>query len=260
MFGLDLDIVHEIVTLVRQTISGDDQRSRVELVKFSGKDDDVIREDASKVYLRCMSERMRDGDGNPVEFIARLASVGSFWHIPDYACELVAVVPEDAARAVGAAFVLPMSVTPPKKLAAGFKAFWSLGAASLLVACAGFMFKTKTGATMGLKDDGGFLLSWPNGTRIECDSSALRFVVCDNVGVATSMILDASGWYVRTAPNGLPTLTLSVDGLTGTFEGKGIGFFVAKFPFGRLGALATVPIAYPSAGVPAPSVTWSMSP
>jgi len=79
-FGLDL--IDTITALVRQLVSADDMRSRVELVKFSGKDDDVIRDDATKVYLRCTSERMRDGEGQPVEFIARLVSIAGIWTIP----------------------------------------------------------------------------------------------------------------------------------------------------------------------------------
>lgn len=244
-----LDFLDSIATFVRQLVSSDDMRSRVELVKFSGKDADVIRDDTTKVYLRCTSERMRDGAGEPVEFIARLVSVAGIWNIPAEACELVAVVPEDAARAVGAAYVFPMSATPPTKLALGVKAFWSI-AGKLLVAANAIVMKTP-GLTFGM-DGGKLTIAFANGTRLEADSSGFKFVVVDTVGVANAFVIDGAGVHCVLVPNGVPMLQWQLDALTGGIYSLGLGPFLAAHPTGFLGVTPSKPIL--------PTATWYAGP
>lgn len=257
-----IDLIEVIVATVREELASNDRRSRIELVKFSGKDDDVIRApDGSKVYLRCTSERRRDGEGHPTPMVLRLASVAGFWFVPDSAAELVAFVPEDVGQALGAGYVLPMLLTPPTKLGLGVKAFWKLGAsAKLLVEAAAVMFRTASGATFGLTEDGKFTLSFSNGTRFEADSSAFRFVVVDAVGIATAVVIDATGVTTQCAPLGVPSITHKIDGTSGSWQSAGLGTFTAKHPFGFLGIAAVSPVAHGASPTNLLSVTWKVQP
>lgn len=259
-----LDLIEAITAVVHEVLEGKlggDKRSRIELVKFSGKDDDVIRApDGSKVYLRCTSERRRDGEGNPTPMVLRLAGIAGFWFIPDSAVEMVALIPEDVGQALGAGYVLPMLLTPPTKLGLGLKAFWKLGAAKLLVEAAAVMFRTKTGASFGLDDDGKFILSFANGSRFEAEAGAFRFVIVDSVGIATAVVIDATGVTTQCAPGGVPTITHKIDGTSGAMQSAGVGTFTAKHPFGFLGVVAASPIAHGASPINPLSATWKVSP
>jgi len=162
------------------------------------------------------------------------------------------VVPEDAARAVGAAFVLPMSVTPPKKLEVGIKSFWNV-AGKLLIQATGLLVKTP-GLTMTMVE-GGFVLAFANGTRFEGNSSGFKLIVVDSVGIATALIIDANGIRAALVPGGVPKLVWALDGTTGSVMSQGMGAYVAKHPTGFLGVVPTFPIAYGIGGTTA-SGTW----
>lgn len=259
------DLIEIIWAIVREALGTDERRSRIELVRFSGKEDDVIRSPDEKiVYLRCQSERRRDGEGNATPFVCRLASVGGFWWIPDAECELVAFIPEEVGGASFAGYVLPISVTPPKKLASGVKAFWKLGtAAKLLVEAGGIIFKAGAGTTFGIdKDTGAFSVTMSNGTHLQLLPGSLQIAICDGAtpnNVLAALRLSADGVeLVSSKPSAGKKQIWKLDAATGDAVLVGTGTFYGVYSRGALGKTPTGTIDYASAG--ATSTSWYVSP
>lgn len=250
-----LDVIR---TAMAGAVAEDDRRSRIELVKFSGDSNDVIRKD-DRVYLRCTSARMRDGEGVPVPFVARLASVGGEWWIPPSACELVAFVPEDAARAIGAAYVLPLGVSPPKKLEVGATAYQDGGDATVAKTAKKFLWKAPGGGWFGF-DDSGLTIAWPNGTRLVFKDSGFQVVIMDATGIGTVFDLGAEGLTFTSGPGGTPKMLVKWDGSSGMIHQLGLGPFIAQFVAGLLGLAPSNGIMGTGATGVSPSATWAVSP
>ncbi len=256
------DLIDVIRATVRDEMATSDTRSRIELVKFSGKEDDVIRPaDGSKIYLRCTSERRRDGDGYPTPMVLRLASVGGHWTIPTVVTELIGVIPEDVGQAVGAGYVLALDPTPPAKLASDASYTEHSTGTTIGQVAGGFVWKAKS-VTMSLdKDTGAFTVAWQTGTRLEMTGSLFRVVLAnETTGIACVFQIDSTGIAMSAGAAGVSKVTAKFDAANGQFRSAGIGAFVARHIQTMLGLAPVMPAAYPAGVTAAPSTTTFITP
>lgn len=244
-------------TLVSAHRGQDPREPLVEFATFSGDAADVKIADGC-CYLRLTRHGTIDDEGKAHEMWARLAAPGGLWVVPRVETEMLVVAPGGVG--VGAAWAFHEAQSPRAKVSRD-QAYLDIDADTTLLALAkAFVFRASA-CTFGVDPTSGdFQVSFSNGTRLEVTSSAIRLVVCDATGVATAVVIDATGVTTACAPGGVPSVTHKIDGSAGSVFSKGTGTFSAQHPYGSLGLVASLGIAYGASSPSVPSATWRVQP
>lgn len=246
---------------VRQSLEQSDSMPVIELAEFSGNEDDWWKADGA-IFLRLKRTMALSADGEPYEVVARLFAPGGLWRIPREVTEMLVLIPPVINTQPGTGWAIWGAQIPPEKLAAD-KAYWDIDDETGLVAKAKYhAFKSALNTVFGTnKEDSGFQVTLPNGTKFVITEEAIELSVCDpkvegQPGTIKSSIRIDREKVVLTA--GAAAVCIDKDG---QFQSIGSGPFLASHPGGTLGGFnASAFVGVVTAPGPAtPSTSWRIA-